>query len=139
MASLTAEDGVALTLVDGEELAEINGDFGVFNLPYVFDSPAQQADVLGDADVIEALPAEDLAWLRACAAADQRDHLAAVDDRSTRTMGIAIRVFNMLCRFGARGNRSELVGLAAVLGTGFFLVRADETTVGAVTAAHGPT
>ena len=29
-------------------------------------------DVLGDADVIEALPAEDLAWLRACAAADQR-------------------------------------------------------------------
>ncbi len=65
----------------------------------------------------------------------ERDHLAAVDDRSTRTMGIAIRVFNMLCRFGARGNRSELVGLAAVLGTGFFLVRADETTVGAVTAA----
>ncbi|WP_232548298.1 TRAP transporter substrate-binding protein DctP [Propioniciclava soli] len=52
VASLTAEDGVALTLVDGEELAEINGDFGVFNLPYVFDSPAQQADVLGDAELV---------------------------------------------------------------------------------------
>lgn len=65
----------------------------------------------------------------------ERAHLDAVDVRSTRTMGIAVRVFGMLCRFGARTNRSELIGLAAVLATGFLLVRADSVTVGAVTTA----
>lgn len=65
----------------------------------------------------------------------EQAHLEAVDTRSSRTMGIAVRVFGMLCRFGARTNRSELIGLAAVLATGFFLVRADAVTVGAVTTA----
>ncbi|GAB3996170.1 ABC transporter ATP-binding protein [Nocardioides marmoraquaticus] len=67
--------------------------------------------------------------------AREEAHLAEVDTRSRRTMGIAITVFGMLCRFGSRTNRSELIGLAVVLATGFWLVRADAVTVGAVTTA----
>lgn len=67
--------------------------------------------------------------------AREEAHLAEVDARSRRTMGIAVTVFAMLTRFGARTNRSELVGLAVVLTTGFWLVRADAVTVGAVTTA----
>lgn len=61
--------------------------------------------------------------------------LVQVEHHSARTMGIAVRVFGMLSRFGARTNRSELIGLAVVLLTGFWLVRADAVTVGAVTTA----
>lgn len=60
-------------------------------------------------------------------------------DRITRhsqhAMTITLDVFTLLTRFGARTNRSELIGLSLVLGTGFFLVRDELTTVGAVTAA----
>src|SRR3546814_6852515 len=44
-------------------------------------------------------------------------------------------VFRLLTRFGARSNRAELIGLLLVLTTGFWLVREDSTSVGAVTAA----
>ncbi len=44
-------------------------------------------------------------------------------------------MFALFTRFGARNNGSELIGLSAVLATGFFLVRADAVSVGAVTAA----
>lgn len=54
---------------------------------------------------------------------------------SWHAMTIALDVFTLLTRFGARTNRSELIGLSLVLGTGFLLVRSDLTTVGAVTAA----
>ena len=58
-----------------------------------------------------------------------------ITHHSRHTMNITLDVFRLLTRFGARTNRSELIGLALVLGTGFFLVRDDLTTVGAVTAA----
>ncbi|MFA3875743.1 hypothetical protein ABS735_18950 [Streptomyces sp. MMCC 100] len=44
-------------------------------------------------------------------------------------------MFRLFTRFRSRLNLAELVGLAAVLVTGFHLVRADAVTVGAVTAA----
>ena len=58
-----------------------------------------------------------------------------ITHHSRHTMSITLDVFRLLTRFGARTNRSELIGLALVLGTGFFLVRDDLATVGAVTAA----
>jgi ATP-binding cassette subfamily C protein len=58
-----------------------------------------------------------------------------ITHHSRHAMTITLDVFNLLLRFGARTNRSELIGLSLVLGTGFFLVRGDLTTVGAVTAA----
>lgn len=58
-----------------------------------------------------------------------------ITHHSHHAMTITLDVFNLLTRFGARTNRSELIGLSLVLGTGFLLVREDLTTVGAVTAA----
>lgn len=58
-----------------------------------------------------------------------------ITHHSHHAMTIALDVFSLLTRFGARTNRSELIGLSLVLGTGFLLVREDLTTVGAVTAA----
>lgn len=60
---------------------------------------------------------------------------ARVEDRSWRAARLELDVFALLLRFGARMNRSELVGLLLVLGTGFVLVRADAVTVGEVTTA----
>jgi ABC-type multidrug transport system fused ATPase/permease subunit len=54
---------------------------------------------------------------------------------SSHAAAIAVDVFRLMTRFFARNNRAELIGLAAVLGTGFLLVRSEEATVGAVTAA----
>ncbi|CAM3506178.1 ABC transporter ATP-binding protein [Nocardioides dubius] len=65
----------------------------------------------------------------------QEPQLAAIEERSTAAMSISVGVFAMLTRFGARSNRSELIGLLAVLGVGFWLVREDAVTVGAVTTA----
>ncbi len=58
-----------------------------------------------------------------------------ITHHSKHAMTISLDVFSLLTRFGARTNRSELIGLSLVLGTGFLLVRDDLTTVGAVTAA----
>jgi ABC-type multidrug transport system fused ATPase/permease subunit len=58
-----------------------------------------------------------------------------ITHHSRHAMTITLDVFQLLLRFGARTNRSELIGLLLVLGTGFVLVRDDLVTVGAVTAA----
>ncbi|WP_018157309.1 ABC transporter ATP-binding protein [Demetria terragena] len=62
----------------------------------------------------------------------QRGH---VERTSWRTVGIAETVFRLLTRFGTRNNMSELVGLLSILTVGFFGVRSDWFTVGAVTSA----
>lgn len=62
-------------------------------------------------------------------------HQARTRAASWRSAQLSIDVFWLLTRFFGRTNRAELVGLLLVLGTGFLLVRGDETTVGAVTAA----
>ncbi|MCW2840560.1 MAG: multidrug transporter permease [Aeromicrobium sp.] len=58
-----------------------------------------------------------------------------ITHHSHRAMTIGVDVFTLYTRFGARTNRSELIGLGLVLATGFLLVREDLATVGAVTAA----
>ncbi|MEV7397109.1 ABC transporter ATP-binding protein [Aeromicrobium sp. NPDC092404] len=65
----------------------------------------------------------------------EQAQLDRITHHSRRAMTITLDVFSLLTRFGARTNRSELIGLGLVLGTGFVLVRGDLTTVGAVTAA----
>ena len=62
-------------------------------------------------------------------------HTADINDRSRAAMGLSIGVFRLFTRLVGRMNRAELVGLAAILVTGFLLVRADLVTVGATTAA----
>ncbi|MGY1806240.1 ABC transporter ATP-binding protein [Blastococcus sp. SYSU D00669] len=64
--------------------------------------------------------------------ADQR---ARVEAASHGALTLSVDVFTLLTRFFGRNNRTEFVGLAAVLTAGFLLVRADAVTVGAVTAA----
>ena len=65
----------------------------------------------------------------------EQDQLRVIDERSGRARDISIDVFKLLTRFFARSNRAEIIGLSSVLLVGFFLVREDATTVGAVTAA----
>ncbi|MPZ79878.1 MAG: ATP-binding cassette domain-containing protein [Actinophytocola sp.] len=62
-------------------------------------------------------------------------HTAAINDRSRAAMDLSIGVFRIFTRLVARMNRAEFVGLAAILVTGFLLVRADIVSVGATTAA----
>lgn len=62
-------------------------------------------------------------------------HTAAVEKRSRAAMDLSIGVFRLFTRLVGRMNRAEFVGLAAILATGFLLVRADLVTVGATTAA----
>lgn len=67
-----------------------------------------------------------------------RTHRDRVSGASWQAANLYLRVIDLLNRFGARTNRSELIGLLLVLGTGFFLVRGDlgaPVTVGAVTTA----
>ena len=65
----------------------------------------------------------------------EQAHIDRITHHSRHAMTITLDVFDLLTRFGARTNRSELIGLGLVLGTGFVLVREDLATVGAVTAA----
>jgi ABC-type multidrug transport system fused ATPase/permease subunit len=58
-----------------------------------------------------------------------------VVDASWTSAQIQLDVWHMLLRFFGRNNRAELVGLLAVLVTGFFSVRAGAVSVGDVTAA----
>ncbi|HEV7646976.1 MAG TPA: ABC transporter ATP-binding protein [Actinophytocola sp.] len=62
-------------------------------------------------------------------------HTADINDRSRAAMGLSVGVFRLFTRLVGRMNRAELIGLAAILATGFLLVRADLVTVGATTAA----
>ncbi len=65
----------------------------------------------------------------------ERAQIDRITHHSKHAMSITLDVFNLLTRFGARTNRSELIGLSLVLATGFLLVRDDLVSVGAVTAA----
>lgn len=65
----------------------------------------------------------------------ERAQIDRITHHSQHAMTITLDVFRLLTRFGARTNRSELIGLSLVLTTGFLLVRDDLVTVGAVTAA----
>ncbi|GAB3260841.1 ABC transporter ATP-binding protein [Alteromonas gracilis] len=60
---------------------------------------------------------------------------ARIAEASWRSAQIAIDVYVLLTRFWARNNRAELIGLLLIVATGFWLVRSDEVTLGAVTTA----
>jgi ATP-binding cassette subfamily C protein len=62
-------------------------------------------------------------------------HLGRVDRRSASAIDLGMRGATLLTRFFSRLNLAEFVGLAAVLGTGFWLVGSGEVTIGAATAA----
>ncbi|MDV6233357.1 ABC transporter ATP-binding protein [Rhodococcus cercidiphylli] len=61
--------------------------------------------------------------------------VASVETESERARDSSIATFTLLTRFVGKENRAELVGLTIILSTGFFLVRGDLVTLGAVTAA----
>jgi len=63
------------------------------------------------------------------------DHVARVGVRSRDALELRLQAVNLVTRFFARLNIAELVGLTAILATGFELVRADEISVGQATAA----
>ena len=62
-------------------------------------------------------------------------HAAEVARRSAVARDVGVRVFRLYTDLGWRMNASEYLGLAAVLGTGFVLVRTGTGTVGEVTTA----
>ncbi|WP_232678931.1 ABC transporter ATP-binding protein [Nocardioides sp. R-C-SC26] len=61
--------------------------------------------------------------------------VAEVERRSQQTVDLSISVFRLFGRFASRANRSELIGLLALLAVGFWLVDGGAVTVGAVTTA----
>jgi ATP-binding cassette subfamily C protein len=65
----------------------------------------------------------------------QDDALRTIDATSRRAMEIAVSVFRLYARFGARMNSSELVGLLLVLSAGFLVVRSGVGSVGEATTA----
>lgn len=56
-------------------------------------------------------------------------------ERSRASAHWAVRISTLSTRFFGRLNAGELLGLTAILATGFFLVRADAVTIGAASAA----
>ncbi|MBL7253322.1 ABC transporter ATP-binding protein [Paractinoplanes lichenicola] len=62
-------------------------------------------------------------------------HRADIETASARARDISMSVFGLYTRFVGRINRAELIGLGAVLVTGFLLVRSGQVTVGEVSAA----
>jgi ATP-binding cassette, subfamily C, bacterial len=61
--------------------------------------------------------------------------LARIDEQSAAAVDAAMRASTAQSRFGAVMNGAEMLGVLAILVTGFWLVRADAVTVGAATAA----
>lgn len=61
--------------------------------------------------------------------------LERIRDRSAVARDLSLNVFRLFSFFSSRINHAEFVGLTAILTAGFFLVRDDLVTVGAVTAA----
>ncbi len=61
--------------------------------------------------------------------------LAKIDATSATARDLSIKVFKIFSFFSSRINHAEFVGLAGILVAGFFLVRGDLVTIGAVTAA----
>lgn len=60
---------------------------------------------------------------------------AEVDARSYDTLRISLDVFHLYGRFGGRTNRTECIGLIAILGVGFLVVDGGGVSVGEVTTA----
>lgn len=61
--------------------------------------------------------------------------LGKIGETSGTARDISITVFRLFSFFSSRINHAEFTGLTAILVTGFFLVREDSVSVGAVTAA----
>jgi ATP-binding cassette subfamily C protein len=64
-----------------------------------------------------------------------QDHARRVERRSLDALALTLRLVNLITRFFARLNLAELIGLAAILSTGFALVRSGQISVGQATAA----
>jgi ATP-binding cassette subfamily C protein len=62
-------------------------------------------------------------------------HQSVIEVASAKVRDISIAVFTLFTRFVGRINRAEFIGLAAILVTGFWLVRQGEVSVGQTTAA----
>ncbi|GLW31189.1 ABC transporter ATP-binding protein [Actinoplanes regularis] len=62
-------------------------------------------------------------------------HAARVGSKSQRAVDLLLAGVTLQTRFYARLHVAEFAGLAAVLGTGFFLVRGDAVSIGTATAA----
>lgn len=73
------------------------------------------------------------ATVRAFGLADA--HIGRVSRRSRDALELALRGVRLVTRFYGRLNLAEFVGLTAVLGAGFLLVRSDAVTIGTATAA----
>ncbi|MGW3912008.1 ABC transporter ATP-binding protein [Streptomyces sp. NPDC005070] len=65
----------------------------------------------------------------------EEQHTAHVTERSSAAVGMTMRGVELVLRFYNRLHVAEYTGLAAVLVTGFFLVRAGSVTIGTATAA----
>ncbi|MGP3966642.1 ABC transporter ATP-binding protein [Streptomyces sp. 6N223] len=65
----------------------------------------------------------------------QRPHTALVSDRSGEAMSVTLRGVRLVLRFYCRLHLAEYIGLAAVLVTGFLLVREGAVSIGTATAA----
>ncbi|MEU7753009.1 ABC transporter ATP-binding protein [Micromonospora sp. NPDC049171] len=71
--------------------------------------------------------------IRAFRIADE--HRERVATKSQQAVDLLLRGVALQTRFYARLHVAEFLGLAAVLGTGFFLVRGDAVSIGTATAA----
>ncbi|GAA1946007.1 ABC transporter ATP-binding protein [Amycolatopsis minnesotensis] len=63
------------------------------------------------------------------------EHVGRVRARSGAAVDLALRGIRLVTRFFGRLNLAELIGLGAVLATGFWLVRDGSATIGTATAA----
>ncbi|MCM6771951.1 ABC transporter ATP-binding protein/permease [Nocardia sp. CDC159] len=90
------------------------------------EAQGDRADVLiGGLDGIDTIRAYGL----------ERQYRGRVTEQSLRVRDLGIRSFHLFGRFVGRENRAELIGLAAVLTTGFALTKAGMVTLGAAAAA----
>lgn len=63
------------------------------------------------------------------------EQLGKIQNTSAVARDLSLKVFRLFSFFSSRINHAEFVGLTSILVTGFFLVRGDAVSVGAVTAA----
>ncbi|MET7419670.1 ABC transporter ATP-binding protein [Dactylosporangium sp. NPDC005555] len=82
----------------------------------------QLLDTIGGAQTVRAFGLRD-------------EHLGHVADRVDRSIDLLYRVVRLQTRFFGRLNLAEVVGLTAVLATGFLLVDAGTASIGAASAA----
>ncbi|AXK37548.1 ABC transporter ATP-binding protein [Streptomyces armeniacus] len=65
----------------------------------------------------------------------EEQHTARVTERSSAAVDLTMRGVGLVLRFYNRLHIAEFTGLAAVLGTGYWLVREDAVSIGTATAA----